>query len=478
MGADSNPGRKLRFKAFFSHSYKAEALNVELFDIFKEVAEVQFEVDIGHKSLNVTRLERRIRDCDAFVGVYPYPAEPSCMPTADEAEKHSQYFRLEMELAARARRPSIIFRDQRFQSAIRTLQGFSDHPYKASDVHSTMTERSRAEIRGHFEGFCQRLRRELEGRATGFEVQRRRSKVGWLVPRGPGGYAKAAVAAIEQVAIKAGYRDEDSRVDLGWPPVADARLLDRLDSLDWVFVDVGPKTLASGILGLLQGRFIPAVRMCKGSETPDAEAWARSELGWLFGGLGVGYRKDIVYWRDVESLQTQLASRVEVALKLPDATESIITSDDALHYFRNATGNKQVFFSYSGKDRKIAEQMHAVLRKHYPVVFNYLDEGESLPAGTAWRDKIKRDIGGANFGVLLISPTYKESPHCLWEKDLLLNRHQDSQLPLLPVLLGVQARDMPTGLEPLQPERFRDQDDAEAVALRLVKLMQSSRTLT
>jgi hypothetical protein len=192
MGVDTEPNNKLRFKAFYSHAYKADSLNIEFFDIFKEVAEVQFEVDLGLKSLNVTRLERRIRDCDAFVGVYPYLAAPSVVPSLAETEKATQYFRLEMELAARAQRPTIIFRDQRLRSAIRTLQGFSDHSFNPGDVHGSMTERFRAEVRGHFEGFCRRLRKEIDGRATGFDVQRRRGRVGWLVPRGRDGYTKAA----------------------------------------------------------------------------------------------------------------------------------------------------------------------------------------------------------------------------------------------------------------------------------------------
>ena len=92
MEGNSN-SEQLSFKAFLSHAYKAEQLNVEFYGIFDEVADVQFEVDIGLKNLNVTRLEHRIRDCDAFVGLYPFPGDPTNEPSPDEALKESRYFR-------------------------------------------------------------------------------------------------------------------------------------------------------------------------------------------------------------------------------------------------------------------------------------------------------------------------------------------------------------------------------------------------
>ncbi|MGC4082867.1 MAG: hypothetical protein QM736_12325 [Vicinamibacterales bacterium] len=59
----------LTLKAFLSHRYQSPAVNTYLHEIFSEVAEVQFDVDRGTGATNVTRLERMIRDTDAFVGI-------------------------------------------------------------------------------------------------------------------------------------------------------------------------------------------------------------------------------------------------------------------------------------------------------------------------------------------------------------------------------------------------------------------------
>ena len=91
---------KLSFKAFLSHAYDAAELNIEFFRLFDDVADVHFEVDIGFKNLNVTRLERRIRGCDAFVCLYPYPGGISTRePAPGDTLQASTYFRLELELA-------------------------------------------------------------------------------------------------------------------------------------------------------------------------------------------------------------------------------------------------------------------------------------------------------------------------------------------------------------------------------------------
>lgn len=472
MEADAKSTQKLSFKAFLSHAYEAEELNIEFFKMLDEIADVQFEVDSGLKNLNVTRLERRIRDCDAFVGLYPFPGAPTDEPSPGETLKASRYFRLEMELAARAARPSIVFYDRRFQSAIQPLKGFSEKTFGPHDVRD-MATRFRLEIKTAFQEFCRRLGAEIQGRAAGFEANRSRREVGLLVPRGKSGYPKSAIGAIEEVAHEVGCSE---LLDLGWPPVANARLFDQLDSLDWIFADVGPQTAATGMLGLIHSRFIPAIRMLKHGGLPAPDKWADSmDIGRLFGSLDVGYRKDIVYWRgDVKSLRTQLRDRAHVALSPPNTHEVIKTHEEALKYFRLATEKRQVFVSYASADHAIAQQLVSVLREHFPTVFDYRDGGESLPPGTNWREKIKSEILSAQFGILLLSQAYDNSGYCKWEGGLLVDGHHSRQLPLFPVLLDVKSEKMPTGLENLQAARLNKGDNPDDLAHRLVEEMKKT----
>ncbi len=94
---------RLSLGAFLSHRYKSPAVNLYFFDLFEEEdAEVQFEVDAGTKALSVTRLERMIRDRDAFIGIYPYPGDPAVRALPEDLLAASRYFRLECDLAVRS----------------------------------------------------------------------------------------------------------------------------------------------------------------------------------------------------------------------------------------------------------------------------------------------------------------------------------------------------------------------------------------
>ena len=72
------------FKAFLSHRYKSPETNLFFFSLFAGKADIQFEVDAGVEyrpvsagevvnqlPTNVTRIERMVRDANAFIGIYP-----------------------------------------------------------------------------------------------------------------------------------------------------------------------------------------------------------------------------------------------------------------------------------------------------------------------------------------------------------------------------------------------------------------------
>src|SRR5215831_6459318 len=99
---------RVSFSTFLSHKYNSANVNEYFFRLLSEVADVQFEVDAGKSSTNVTRLERMIRDADAFIGIYPFEPVDLADPAPKELLEASQYFRLELDLATRARKPGLI----------------------------------------------------------------------------------------------------------------------------------------------------------------------------------------------------------------------------------------------------------------------------------------------------------------------------------------------------------------------------------
>src|SRR5215210_7201080 len=109
---------KVQIRVFLSHRYKAPTINEYFFSLFEDEAEIQFEVDVGTVATNVTRLERMIRDADAFVGIYPYTDEGLASPKPHDLLKASRYFRLELDLVIRAKKPSLVFVDSRYGNVL------------------------------------------------------------------------------------------------------------------------------------------------------------------------------------------------------------------------------------------------------------------------------------------------------------------------------------------------------------------------
>ena len=82
-------------KVFLSHRYRSPHANLYFYGLCSKVAEVQFEVDQGETPISIARLTRMVRDADAFIGIYPFPATPSTVANRKDLETASRYFRLE-----------------------------------------------------------------------------------------------------------------------------------------------------------------------------------------------------------------------------------------------------------------------------------------------------------------------------------------------------------------------------------------------
>ena len=99
------------FRSFLSHRYQSPRINECFFQILSADANPQFAVDPGTIATSVTRLERLIRDADAFIGIYPFPEDTDV--TVERLKSESRYFRLELDLAERASKPAMVFVDRR-----------------------------------------------------------------------------------------------------------------------------------------------------------------------------------------------------------------------------------------------------------------------------------------------------------------------------------------------------------------------------
>jgi TIR domain len=417
----------LSFKAFLSHRYKSPAVNRYFFGIFADTAEVQFEVDEGAFAINVTRLERMIRDCDAFIGIYPFPGEDA-VPERADLLRESQYFRLELDLAIRARKPGVIMYDRRYRQLFRCPPSISALEFDSLEVESPGGSPSRGVFERAFRTFCERVKEwkdyDITGRAAG-EQNRGVVLVLPLRARGVDGYSRSEIDAVKKELDSAGY---DDVTELPWPPVLDGETLTLLRHADWAVADVGYSGLASGAVAYLHGSFVPTMRLRRATKGPGGVA----PLDFLYRGVEVGYAEDVVPWSSRRMLEEGLRRRLS-SLNYP--VRRISTTKGADDYFRSASLRKDaVFLSYSGKDKQVASGLGAALCEKFQNVFDYQD-GRSIRPGQPWLQEIFAQLSASAIGIPLISASYLASGNCEHELREMVAKHDSRSMELFPIVL-------------------------------------------
>jgi len=287
---------RLSLKAFLSHRYKSPEVNIYFYNLFSQRADVYFDVDLGTVATNVTRLERMIRSCDAFIGIYPYPGEALVAPSHDEKMAASRYFRLELDLAIRSRKPALVFYDRHYGGILQSSRNTRFLEFDSAEILAAAKPSDEGRFRNAFQLFTETI---AKSQAYGQLAERSLpTDIGILLPTETdgSGYGSQELTAIRNVLHDQGY--VDPRV-IRYPPRLDKDSFLLLEGLDWVIADVGDHK-ASSLVAYMHGRFIPTIRLLK---VPPAGRSHSDMEHVLYGGVEVGYSKDIVRWTDVRELE-------------------------------------------------------------------------------------------------------------------------------------------------------------------------------
>jgi hypothetical protein len=449
----------LTLKAFLSHRYESPAVNTYFYEMFAEVAEVQFDVDAAKGATNVTRLERMIRDSDAFVGIYPYEEEGSDRPTREQLLKASRYFRLELELAARARTPTIVFVDERYGPVIGAPASMFVCPFDYREVTGRGGSPKREGYRRTFQRFCEHVEASMQYERT--RPESAEHSVGIVLP--PEAYEGTLLETLESTMVAANVEVERLR----WPLVIDARLASRLQTFDWIVADVGAVAASTGVAAYLHGQFLPTLRLCR-EEEPGRDAGAPLEKS-LYGAHDVGYAKDIVRWRRADELLGEFSKRLTRILQ---EGRRIGSTAEARDYFLEAARRKEaVFVSYSGRDESAVAPLAAALRRRFQSVFDYRDGGESIAAGRPWLTEIFEKLDRSAVAVPILSASYLASGNCAHEARAIVAARDAGKISLVPIKLSREELDLPPFLTDIQYIRLWEQSDPEAVVDRIVNVL-------
>jgi hypothetical protein len=446
------PISQLSLKAFLSHRYKSPEINSYFFNLFTNRAEVHFEVDLGSVATNVTRLERMVRSCEAFIGIYPYPGSGDLAPRHEELLKASPYFRLELDLAIRSQKPALVFHDRQYGGILRWSRDIRFVEFDSAEILGSSRPPSEGRFRRAFEQFANTV---ASSQAYNQSVDHSMpTDIGILLPddHDGTGYTNEEITAVRNVLHDHGYQELRP---ITYPGRLDRDMFLLLEGLDWVIVDVGDHKAAS-LVAYMHGQFIPTMRLLK---SPAASATSHL-VGTLYRGTEVGYTKDIIAWADILSLEKGLSNRLT---SLRQGVRYISKPEQARDYFLEASRRKKrVFFSYAREDEDLASNFARRLRESFEHVFDYRD-GQSLVPGEGWEAQIESEIQKSDLGIAFLSPDYMTSTNCRKELDMMLTARTNSRFLLYPIKIQQERLTLPPELSERHYLRWWEYSDSDSI---------------
>lgn len=455
------------FNIFLSHSYQSPDANLYFFQIFSKLAEVQFDVDVGKKSTNVTRLERLIRRSDGFIGVYPFTLGQGTEPTREQLLDASRYFRLELRLAAQARKPILLCVDSRYRSTITAPAWCFVSPFDHREIAGGRRSPNQAAFAYEAERFFKVVASNRDHLDT-WPARLWPSKVGILLPQ-TDAYT-ALRPRIEQWIREASQADTSL---LAFPTSVDDRFLAEVDSLDWIAMDISAESVSTGIPGYVEGRSIPILRLLHRSDPTAAEV--RSPLEDVLYG-SVGYPKDILRWSSEAELEKGLKERIA---RIYEDPERIANAREAKEYFRRAVRRDEpIFISYAGGNAGIAARIAEVFRQRFRTVFDYRDRGESIKGGDPWLEQISTQLQRSKLGVILLSGEYLESENCMQEARMIIAARNEGKMQALPVKVTKEELTLPGYLSDLQYLRLWETAGEATILEHVLRLLEQPRART
>jgi hypothetical protein len=405
-----------------------------------------------------------MRDADAFVGIFPLSQYKDKLRKSD-LEKETRYFRLELDLAERSRKPAIVFIDSDYGGVIDAAPSFIQSRFDSQEISAGGPTRRDELFRKSFRMFHDQV---LAAQAYATTQSSTGSHgVGILLPdRDNGqGYSKRHKEMIQAEVEETGITADV----LKWPPRLDMAFAAKLEQLDWMIIDVGEASVRTGIVGYLHGRFIPSMRLLKTNEKTSSGDLTPA-MRTLFGAHDVGYPKDILRWNDEKSLRSGVRERMQ---RITDRHDYIANPSQADQYFLSAAMRKEgVFVSYSGDDGDIASGLLSKLKTRFQEVFDYRARGAIKP-GTDWMDEMFRRLAASTVGIPLLSKNYFESPYCPQEAQRFMDGRAKKRMHVIPIKLRNEPLDLPEFIKGQQYLRLWDYKNEDSAIDDVVRQLEA-----
>jgi hypothetical protein len=410
-------------QAYFSHSYRADDRNINLFfwRLFSEHG-FFFTVDPKSGRTFVPHLERMIRHSDCFIAIVTRRLETVksignvVLPQPQVVWTCSPYIQLENRLAFRSDKPRLIFVESGLDA---NLFGSTEEVHvfdrdildKREQLYSSWVKEFAYTVRDY-------------KRYTDRKLERTR-KAGILVNTdlANSAYTPETMALIKDALRAGGYMPSiiPTRV------ADDQQFVRALSDMELLVAEARMPYINSVAQTFIHARFIPTIRICHlepGAKRDDVV------LPEFLNSYVVGDIDPLVAWRTLDELALEIVQHVQ---KFQQSRTLLDTFDAGRRYFLSA-GRKQakVFVSNAHSLNDLAMEL---IKGFQTVNVQFFHYQATLRIGSAWQDELKRELNECDVFIALISDEYHTSRWCQYELECAFERWQDNQVIILPYLV-------------------------------------------
>lgn len=411
-------------QAYFSHSYRAEDRDMNLFfwKLFSEQG-FYFTVDPKSERTFVPHLERLIRLSDCFVAIVTRRRSTVqqvggvVLPQPQSVVTHSPYIEFENRLAARSGKPRLVFVEQGLDANL-----FGTRERVHTFDRDTLDMRQRL-----YSNWVEEFSRIVQDYKGYYDRALQPTlRAGILIDS-----EKACEVYTPEVLdlIRDALRVGGYTTTVISPIVKDdQQFISEIEDLDLLVSEIREPFITSAAFAFVHARYIPMLRVC----------WLRSDEVQrevpLPDVLSTGYRigdiDPIIGWRTKDELALEIVLHMQ---KFQQSRTLLNTFNAGRKYFMSAGRREaKVFVSNANPLNDLALEL---VKGFQTVNIQFFHYQMTIETGTAWQEQLNRELDRCEVFVALVSDEYYTSRWCQYELQRAFARWKEKQVVLLPYLI-------------------------------------------
>jgi len=429
---------KKNVKVFFSYTHVAPEVNLYFINIFYEIANIHFDLNVDLIDFDITKTEKLIRDSDGFIGIYTFQE--------DKAEIKINL--LELSAAIRSNKPIIVFYDNRLILSEGFYSLENVYPFSIEDVINNLSSKKLIH-KNFFKAFVNYINAYSEYQAA--LPYRTINKLVIISLIESNIYNLNILKKIEVLLQKYNFNVKRLNNFLNYLDI-----FALINKADWIVADVNPNLRDNIISSFLFGQHIPLLRLYYDKPHNDKKKDSDSLIEYFEGSI---------VWNSEAELISSLENKLKIILS---PLKRINSFEEAYqHFTKGLLRDETIFISYTDKDRLFVKDLIVELKKKFKNIIDYRD-GASMFSGQDWRMQIGYLLEQSIIAIPILSKDYVQSRNCLSELYKMETLMKKDNLVILPIKVKIDKFDIPDNISSINYLRAWEYNTVKKIVEKII----------